>query len=292
MRAKKVFDPSDNNIPRKRGRPTGSINKTVDRHSKHTSSTELRPDSRMGNIREQGGVCSVCHNNARVSNDRFVSCRECSNKAHFSCLNGDDNMMLRMYPDNTWQCPHCKTCVICFETSDAGSLIVCSICADAYHATCHQPRITEKIRNGMKWLCINCQMPEQLAINDIQSHVITGDRDKIIINGIHRKSPSPSVSGNSSPLYRSLQPSPTPPTLSPQANRNGEISPDFKSNLSDSQSLKDLDLEEHIDPTIPDATNWSYEDVYNYFARYFPNEAKVFKDQVRRDSRIAFSLFI
>ncbi|XP_025837286.1 PHD finger protein 10-like isoform X3 [Agrilus planipennis] len=279
MRAKKVFDPSDNNIPRKRGRPTGSINKTVDRHSKHTSSTELRPDSRMGNIREQGGVCSVCHNNARVSNDRFVSCRECSNKAHFSCLNGDDNMMLRMYPDNTWQCPHCKTCVICFETSDAGSLIVCSICADAYHATCHQPRITEKIRNGMKWLCINCQMPEQLAINDIQSHVITGDRDKIIINGIHRKSPSPSVSGNSSPLYRSLQPSPTPPTLSPQANRNGEISPDFKSNLSDSQSLKDLDLEEHIDPTIPDATNWSYEDVYNYFARYFPNEAKVFKDQ-------------
>lgn len=40
--------------------------------------------------------------------------------AHFSCLNGDD-MMLRMYPDNTWQCPHCKTCVHCYETSDAVS---------------------------------------------------------------------------------------------------------------------------------------------------------------------------
>lgn len=33
-------------------------------------------------------------------------------------------MMLRMYPDNTWQCPHCKTCVICFETSDAVSILL------------------------------------------------------------------------------------------------------------------------------------------------------------------------
>lgn len=41
--------------------------------------------------------------------------------AHYSCLNGDD-MMLKMYPDNTWQCPHCKTCVVCYETSNAVSV--------------------------------------------------------------------------------------------------------------------------------------------------------------------------
>jgi hypothetical protein len=46
--------------------------------------------------------------------------------AHYSCLNGED-MMLRMYPDNTWQCPHCKTCVVCFETSDAVSILAFSI---------------------------------------------------------------------------------------------------------------------------------------------------------------------
>jgi hypothetical protein len=56
----------------------------------------------------------------------MVACRECSNKAHYSCLNGED-MMLRMYPDNTWQCPHCKTCVVCFETSDAVSILAFSI---------------------------------------------------------------------------------------------------------------------------------------------------------------------
>lgn len=47
-----------------------------------------------------------------------------------------------------------------------GYLAVCSICADAYHMSCHQPKIIDKL--GSKWLCINCQMPEQLAVNDIQ----------------------------------------------------------------------------------------------------------------------------
>lgn len=74
--------------------------------------------------------------------------------------------------------------------------------------------------------------------------------------------------------------SPTPPTLSPQMNRVDGQSPELRTNGSDSQSLKDLDLEENIDPTIPDATEWTYDEVYNYFVQYFPEEAKVFKEQV------------
>lgn len=45
------------------------------------------------------------------------------------------------------------------------------MCADGYHASCHQPRIGEKIKNGHKWLCINCQMPDELKINEIQSNI-------------------------------------------------------------------------------------------------------------------------
>lgn len=93
--------------------------------------------------------------------------------------------------------------------------------------------------------------------------------------------PTPSVSGNSSPNYKSPIPSPTPPTLSPQTNRMGASSPDLQCNTPDShQSVKDLDLEENIDPSIPDASNWTYDEVYDYFAQYFPEEAKVFKEQV------------
>ncbi|XP_056645491.1 uncharacterized protein LOC130450848 [Diorhabda sublineata] len=275
-RAKKVFDPSDNHVPKKRGRPVGSLNRsTIEKQLArriNEDGRENRPESRTSsNGRDQHGVCSVCHiQNRRGPNDRMIACRECSNKAHYSCLNGDD-MMLKMYPDNTWQCPHCKTCVVCFETSDAGNLTVCSVCADGYHASCHQPRIIEKIRNGQKWLCINCQMPDELKINQIQANV----------NSFSRKSNSDnndissSNSDDSSPSYNSSL-SPTPPRLSPQT--GGRDSPDADAQ-SDSQSNKEDDEDENIDTSIPDATHWSADEVYEYFAQYFPEEAKIFKEQ-------------
>lgn len=84
QRAKKVFDPSDNNIPKKRGRPAGSLNKsTLEKQlSSKLSDSDSRPESRSSNPgRDHGGVCSVCHiQNKKGPNDRMVSCRECSNK--------------------------------------------------------------------------------------------------------------------------------------------------------------------------------------------------------------------
>ncbi|XP_044260731.1 uncharacterized protein LOC123008783 [Tribolium madens] len=279
-RAKKVFDPSDTHVPKKRGRPAGSLNKSTIEKQLAKLSDESRPESRTSNSgREQGGVCSVCHlQNKRGPNDRMVACRECSNKAHYSCLNGDD-MMLRMYPDNTWQCPHCKTCVICFETSDAGNLTVCAVCADAYHAGCHQPRIHEKFKPPAKWLCINCEMPEELKINEIQSNISSSFTSKLINgNDINdNNSSSPSISGNTTPNYQSPPLSPTPPQLSPQ----NEVQQNGDGGVSDSQSnqsIKDSD-DDNIDPSIPDATNWTIEEVYQYFAQYFPEEAKIFKEQ-------------
>lgn len=36
-----------------------------------------------------------------------------------------------------------------------------------------------------------------------------------------------------------------------------------------------------IDLNIPDAKNWTSEQVYQYFARLFPKEAEVFRQQVK-----------
>ena len=54
-------------------------------------------------------------------------------------------------------------------------------------------------------------------------------------------------------------------------------------------SNKDWD-DDNIDPSIPDATNWTPDDVYHYFAQYFPEEAKIFKEQVRTECvKVSFS---
>ncbi|XP_060528253.1 uncharacterized protein LOC132703150 [Cylas formicarius] len=267
-KAKKVFDPSDTHVPKKRGRPAGSLNKsTIERQMARNHSDDSRPDSRTSTgSKDQHGVCSVCHvQSKRGPNDRMVACRECSNKAHFSCLNGDD-MMLKMYPDNTWQCPHCKTCVVCFETSDAGTLTVCSVCADAYHAGCHQPRIGDKAGKGHKWLCVNCQRPDELKINAIQSSI--GDAAFDAVKLASRSNSPPSSSDERSPA-----PSPTPPPrLSPQTNL-----PDYSPVRSDDSNNSDWDVD--VDPSIPDATHWTPAEVSRYFAKYFPDEARIFQEQ-------------
>lgn len=136
--AKKVFDPSDNNVPskRKRGRPVGSLNKNTikrrmmkDLEGAPLSEGQLSLDGSGDDLELEepiphetsGGVCSVCLiQKPRGSNDRLVECRDCNNKAHLSCLQSGSGI-LKPRPDNTWQCPHCKTCVICCETNDAVS---------------------------------------------------------------------------------------------------------------------------------------------------------------------------
>lgn len=188
---------------------------------------------------------------------------------------------------------------LCYgRTAFQGCLTICAVCADAYHSGCHEPRIPEKTKPPTRWLCINCEMPEELKINEIQSNMSNsfsqkltngnGNRDfYVLADGLisyaisdtnDNNSSSPSISGNTTPNYQSPPLSPTPPQLSPQ----NEVQQNGDGGVSDSQSNqsnKDSD-DDNIDPSIPDATNWSAEEVYQYFAQYFPKEANIFREQV------------
>lgn len=77
-----MFDPSDNNLPKKRGRPVGSLNKsTIEKQLAKLSDNDSRPESRSSSSgRDLGGVCSVCHVQSKKGPERMVACRECSNK--------------------------------------------------------------------------------------------------------------------------------------------------------------------------------------------------------------------
>ncbi|XP_059059698.1 histone-lysine N-methyltransferase 2C-like isoform X1 [Achroia grisella] len=258
--AKKVFDPSDNNVPskRKRGRPVGSLNKSTikkrllgagnqqkpDKEGTPLSESQLSVDGSADELEqdepmphETSGVCSVCHiQKPRGSNDRLVECRDCNNKAHLSCLQSGSGI-LKPRPDNTWQCPHCKTCLVCCETNDAGILTVCSICSDAYHALCHTPRIPERLKAWDQWECNNCLKSRP---------VLMGSPG--IIPGIEYES-------HNSPM----------------------IDPFLKPHEMDRAQSKLGDLP--IDPSIPDITNWTTEDVYEYFMTNFPEAAPILKEQ-------------
>ena len=65
-----------------------------------------------------------------------------------------------------------------------------------------------------------------------------------------------------------------PPILSPQ------VSPPRSD--SEEKSNEVAPQKDHaIDPNIPDATDWTTEQVYQYFYRLFPKEADTFRHHVR-----------
>ncbi|CAG9560563.1 unnamed protein product [Danaus chrysippus] len=255
--AKKVFDPSDNNVPskRKRGRPVGSLNKSTikkrlmiagkdkedtqlseSQQSLDGSGDEMNNDEPLSH--ETSGVCSVCLiQKTRGSNDRLVECRDCNNKAHLSCLQSGSGI-LKPRPDNTWQCPHCKTCVVCCETNDAGILTVCSICSDSYHALCHTPRIPERLKAWDQWECNNCleSRPSAAASPGIPNNIEYTGKD------------------------------------------SSSIDPFLKPHELDRAPTK-LNNEVPIDPKIPDISNWNVDDVYEYFKQHFPEAAPILKEQ-------------
>lgn len=72
-------------MPKKRGRPIGSLNRSTIEKQIAKMNEDNQKDSRPSSVgRDHGGVCSVCHvQNKRGPNDRMIGCRECSNKGKY-----------------------------------------------------------------------------------------------------------------------------------------------------------------------------------------------------------------
>ncbi|XP_078051204.1 L(3)mbt interactor in ovarian somatic cells isoform X2 [Augochlora pura] len=210
-RAKKVFDPSDNNlVKRKRGRQPGSQNKT-------TLSQETQDTTK---VTVKDGPCRQCSLCAKEKQESLVACRDCTVRAHPSCIYSPEEMLQK------------------------GPLATCFTCDEAYHYYCHTPRIIIPKSNS-KWQCNDCVQKQYKPSINQNISLVTSRPD------------TPS------------NPPVLPPVLSPQ------VSPARGS----SDQMEDDGPRDGIDPNIPDASDWTSEQVYQYFARLFPKEAEVFRQQ-------------
>lgn len=217
-RAKKVFDPSDNNVPtRKRGRPLGSTNK-----SKEVPPVAVKVDSLVA-------VCSICNNpvnSRRGLFEKFLTCATCGYKAHSSCLGIGD----KFFP--YWQCMQCKVCPHCMQSGEFEPLVICWGCGDGWHPYCHSPEVIDKT-NGTKWHCFRC----------VSGKLKNG------VNGLSNTSP------HASPM--------------PDASA---------SSYPASASVTSCDSDDQVDECIPDASEWTVDQVSSYFSgQGYPEEAAIFK---------------
>ncbi|KAJ8668065.1 hypothetical protein QAD02_009728 [Eretmocerus hayati] len=233
-RAKKVFDPSDNMVvKKKRGRQPKVV----------PPPQEMPELTRVPILKESPKDphrhCSMC---SRDKQETLIACRDCTSRVHPSCVYTAEEIILKA--NTSWQCDDCKTCAACFETSEAGSLISCYSCGDAFHHSCHVPRITV---TKSRWFCGECNHKKLKPLNHNSN-----------------QSTNWSHSASESQLNNNSVTSVSNPQGSPPRN-----APD----MVDEDNSRDA-----IDPNIPDASDWGTEQVYQYFARLFPKEAETFRN--------------
>ncbi|XP_054718211.1 histone acetyltransferase KAT6B-like [Uloborus diversus] len=102
--------------------------------------------------------------NRKGEPEDLLVCKDCSSKAHPSCME-----YTKLLPDycplpRNWQCPDCKTCIVCDETAGSNDLLTCYMCFEGYHMNCHEPRVT--IKPSGVWLCSDCETNTKTETDD------------------------------------------------------------------------------------------------------------------------------
>ena len=105
-------------------------------------------------------ICSFClgttEQNRQKKAEVLISCHECGNSGHPSCLQYTPSLVERIKAE-PWLCLECKRCTICEQAANADDLLICDACDKGFHMECLDPPL-EKLPDG-RWICPICVPP-------------------------------------------------------------------------------------------------------------------------------------
>lgn len=142
--------------PCKRGRPASKRKKFLKNHGPDFHAE--MPVAILGIDK-----CDFCLQPANSSpngqNESLLSCKDCSAKAHPSCMNYSPELALRAH-QSPWQCTNCKVCNICRDSGNADAMLICDLCDKGYHMKCLAPPLNKKptglLAVAGNWVCSVC----------------------------------------------------------------------------------------------------------------------------------------
>ncbi|XP_014211660.1 uncharacterized protein LOC106641676 [Copidosoma floridanum] len=246
-RARKVFDPSDNLIvKKKRGRYSNAVRAAM----ASAQQQELQEAAKVTIVKENTkGSHRQCNECSKETDEALMACRDCTVRVHPSCVYTPEEKALKAR--TSWQCDNCKSCATCYETKFNGPMVTCYNCNDSYHYGCHTPRVTS---SKNKWFCCNCNPKREKPLKSSNSNLIKNKIEQQL-----------NKNSNSVPVIVKTRESPVKSVP--------EIVDDDVQNVSINDHGPPVDL------TIPDVTDWDEDQVYRYFVRLFPKDAEVFRSQ-------------
>lgn len=270
-------------VPGRRGRPPKNKKKMLKRFLSEpaAASAETEPKGFIQSER----LCDYCQQpstqNRKGRFEALLFCKDCTAKAHPSCMDYSEELSFRARK-GLWQCIDCKTCIICQDATDPDMMLFCDGCDKGYHMNCHMPQVKEKPSG--KWVCAECTsdgvLAEELERKEKErQQEKEREREQRQIDNHRAPAPVAPIHINVKQESGSTLP-PTPaesPTLAEDAGRRPRFDP-----FDPGAGRKLLSKEPHISPdgSYPDATDWSVDDVAQFFTSAgFPEQAELFRDQ-------------
>jgi len=105
--------------------------------------------------KEKDTFCGIClkgpEMNKRGLPEKLISCSQCENSGHPSCLDMNRNL-IKVIGSYDWQCMECKVCTDCHLPHDEEEMMFCDNCDRGYHSYCVG---LKEIPKG-RWVCSKC----------------------------------------------------------------------------------------------------------------------------------------
>ncbi|KAL5276262.1 hypothetical protein ACFFRR_001846 [Megaselia abdita] len=261
-KAKVVFDPSDNYLPKKFKKENDS-RKNDSNPSSPESNPVGRPPLQRSAIREDlkrkepEEQCSICSKYEAKRMKLLIFCLDCNYRVHPKCLNlnyADYNTLKDKY-----HCEECITCVQCYEGKDDGPLVTCRFCIDSYHYKCHAPEVSRKNADLNDWACAKCAGKKDNNPGKRRSrHALSSENGSSKNSDVHLDTLSlsslSSIVSKQEPLDDGY-PSPTPAQSSARGIKHTK------------------DFPEEI-PSHSEVQGWSTQQIHKLFEKAFPEESK------------------
>ncbi|XP_023314880.1 uncharacterized protein LOC111693696 [Trichogramma pretiosum] len=245
IRVKKVFDPSDNFIVKKKRSKQPKTMPTKPKTMSTKPNATIPQENRETVTHSQNKETSkdeYCHRCSSDKPDSLVECEDCTTKVHLSCALPSKETSKKALID--WRCERCKMCEVCHETVESGAMVSCYKCDRASHIKCLSDKKTQK---ASKWECQDCQTK----------------RKSPSLEKVSKSSDSMDASEVTNRLKAEIKKTANSPKIS---------------EVIHNKITKKCENKKKIDPNIPDVRKWTVEQVFLFFSRYFPRHAQAFKE--------------
>ncbi|KAJ6649216.1 Sterile alpha motif domain-containing protein 13 [Pseudolycoriella hygida] len=202
-------------------------------------------------------LCSQCEKGDELG--KFTTCSgNCTSKIHLSCL---EQISPNSGQQLSWRCKSCQYCAVCKKAGTIReTLLKCFTCCFYYHRKCHG---NHEILNCFQ--CHSCNLRQN--------------------SGVQAQTQNDSISNDSIQSFCGFKRTDLVPL---PENIIRTLSETIKVELP-AEKYSSSTIEHHDNSKLPNASEWTVNEVYNYFKEKFPRYAYVFKDE-EIDGKILYKI--